>query len=65
MRPSEVVLLDSLSLGALGVTFHARLPKGPLKSHQPIFPRNDGAFPTVQLPLLGNELHPQLIQHSR
>jgi hypothetical protein len=39
------------------------LPKGVLEGRQPIFPRNDGAFPAVQLPLLGTELHLQLIHH--
>jgi hypothetical protein len=45
--PSEVVLLGSLGLGALGFVFHACHPKGAPRSHQSIFPRIDGAFPTI------------------
>jgi hypothetical protein len=52
---SEVVLPDILGLGALGV-FHACPPKGALESCQPILPRGDGAFPTIQLSLPGEEL---------
>jgi hypothetical protein len=51
-------MLNSLSPGALGVAFHAHPLKGTLRSYQPIFPLNDGTFPTVQLPLPGKELHP-------
>jgi hypothetical protein len=53
---SEVILLDSLGLCALNISFQAWPSKGELKSYQPIFPRNDGPFPAVQLPLLGKEL---------
>jgi hypothetical protein len=54
--PSEVVLLGSTSLGALSVTIHACPLKGALKSYQPILPLSDGTFPTIHLPLPGEEL---------
>jgi hypothetical protein len=54
-RLGQVILSDHLGLGTFDVAFHARSPKGALKSHQAIFPRNDGAFPTIQLPLPGEE----------
>jgi hypothetical protein len=53
MHPTEVVLLDSLGLSRIGIAFHACPPMGVLRIYQPIFPSNDGAFPTIQLPLLG------------
>jgi hypothetical protein len=56
-------LLDSLSLGAFDVALHAGPPKGVLRSRETIFPRNDGAFPTVQLLLSGEELLLQLLHH--
>jgi hypothetical protein len=50
------VLLDSLSSDTIGIMFCAHLSKGVLKSGQSILPRNDGAFPAIQLPLPGKEL---------
>jgi hypothetical protein len=55
-HPSQVIMSDHLCLGTLSIMFHARSPKGTLRSHQAIFPQNDGAFPAVQLPLPGEEL---------
>jgi hypothetical protein len=52
-RPSEVILLDCLGLEVLGVMLHAHSPKGMLGSREPIFPRDHGAFPTVQLSFSG------------
>jgi hypothetical protein len=48
----------SLGLAERSIMVHAHPPQGTFKSHQPIIPRSDGAFPTVQLPLLGEELPP-------
>jgi hypothetical protein len=59
------VLLDSLGLDAIGVTFCAHLPKGVLKSRQSILLRSDGAFPVLQLPLLGKEPIVQLNGHRQ
>jgi hypothetical protein len=50
----------SLSLDALGVMFYAHPPKGVLKSHHSILPRDDSAFLAIQLPLPGEELPLQL-----
>jgi hypothetical protein len=47
--PSDEILLDSLSLGALDVALHARPPKGALGGSEPIFPSDDGALLVVQL----------------
>jgi hypothetical protein len=52
----EEVQLDSLSSNATGITFRAHLSKGVLKSHQPILPHGDDAFPTIQVPLPSKEL---------
>jgi hypothetical protein len=41
---------------ATGFMFCVHLSKGTLKSRQSILPRGDGAFPTIQLPLLGKNL---------
>jgi hypothetical protein len=46
-HPSDVVLQESLGLGMLDITFYACPPKGMFRSHQPIFPCNDCAFPVV------------------
>jgi hypothetical protein len=51
VRPSEVILSESLDLRTLGITFHARHSKGVLESRQAILPSNDGSFPTIQLSL--------------
>jgi hypothetical protein len=63
-RPSEVILPDNLSLGALSVMLHAHSPKGMLGSREPIFPHDDGAFLAVQLSFPGEELLLQLL-HQR
>jgi hypothetical protein len=63
MRPSEVILPDSLGLGSLSVMLHAHLPMGVLGGHEPILPSNNGTLPAVQLPLLGKELLSQLLHH--
>jgi hypothetical protein len=60
-----VVRPGSLSLGILSFTLHAHPPQGVLKSHEPILPCSDGAFPTVQLPLPGEELHLQLVSQRQ
>jgi hypothetical protein len=56
VRPSEVILPDSLDLGVLGIALHACPPKGTLGSHELILPCNDGTFPVVQLPFSVEEL---------
>jgi hypothetical protein len=48
----------SLGLGEHSIMVHAHPPQGTFRSRQPIIPCSDGAFPTVQLPLLGEELPP-------
>jgi hypothetical protein len=50
VRLGREVPLDSLGLDVTGILFHVHLSKGALKSHQSIIPRDDGAFPAVQLP---------------
>jgi hypothetical protein len=50
-RPSKVILPDSLGLDALNIALHAHVPNGAVGSHEPIFPRDNGAFLIVQLPL--------------
>jgi hypothetical protein len=62
-RPGKEVLLDSHGLDTLGITFHACIPKRTRESHQAILPRGDGAFPTIQLLLLGKELLQPLDSH--
>jgi hypothetical protein len=62
-RSGKVVLLGSLSLDVLGVAVHACLSKGMLRSCQSILPRSNGIFPTVHLPLSGEELLTQLDSH--
>jgi hypothetical protein len=52
----ECLDLDSLGLGALSVAFHECPPKGALRCHEPILPRKDDTFPTVQLVLLSEEM---------
>jgi hypothetical protein len=63
--PSPLVMLDILVSAVLGVIFHARPSKSTLKSRQTILPCHDGAFPTIQFPLLGKEILLQLNGHSR
>jgi hypothetical protein len=60
---SKEVLLNSLSSDASSVTFHVPLPKGALKSRQPILPHGNGAFPASQLPPLSKELPLHLNNH--
>jgi hypothetical protein len=49
------VLLGSLGLDVLSVTFHEHPLKGALRSHQSNLPCSDGAFST-ELPLSVKEL---------
>jgi hypothetical protein len=64
-RPSQIVLPDGLSPGALGVTFHAHPSQGMLECHQSILPRGDGSFSAFQFPLPGKELFLYLDGHHR
>jgi hypothetical protein len=61
--PGVEVMLGSLGLDALDVTFHAHSLKSTLESHKSILPRSDGAFSTIQLPLSGKELLVHLSGH--
>jgi hypothetical protein len=58
--PSPIVLLDSLGSVALGVAFHAHPFQSTLIRRQTIFPRHEGTFPAILLPLLGKEQPLQL-----
>jgi hypothetical protein len=51
-----VILLGSLGLDAVSITFQAHHPKGALGSHQSTLPCSNDAFSTVQLPLPSEEL---------
>jgi hypothetical protein len=61
--PGKVVLLGSLALDVLSFMLHAPLLEGTLGSCQFILSCSNGTFPTIQLPLMDEELLLQLSSH--
>jgi hypothetical protein len=55
MRLGEEILLDGISTGVTGVTFHVHHPKCTCKGHQPFIPPDDGTLAAIQLPLSSKE----------